>query len=283
MCFVVGSGVLDLFLRHEYMVEQNKSLKSIGGLSCMLSGFALGLIRHRSIAQRLVVVFALYILALVFLGYSSRSFAVVLVLYAVAKHASINSSRTAIALALILVLSPTLLALPLVLRGEQTQGLIPLFQRPTYFVVEALRSGYSDMLDNFLLSAFQITQMTRFAQDIDAGYLLTAVNPMPGAFTDFYSFNTGLNPYIPYSSMGEWLAFSPLAALVFYSFLGFFFGYIECLAKSTSPLFATIARIPLILYSLLSLQYTTRASLRPIVYLALFMLARLAYFKLKSR
>lgn len=263
---LVGSGPNELFVRYEYMVENNKILKSLGGLGSLLGCYLLGMTKATSHRQKVAVALVVGLTALVFLGYASRSFAICFVLFFVGRYFTQPTKRNAFSLILVSFASPFLLSIPLLMRGAQTQGLLPLASDLSGYVYRAADLGYLELLDNFIFSSFDIAAATSQANDIDTGYILTALNPLPGVFTDFYSYNPGLTDFIPYNVVGEWICYSPVAGMLFFLSIGIVFGVVERYAL-VSPGLVNLARLSLILFIFLSLQYTTRAALRPIFYL----------------
>jgi len=266
LCLIFGSGLSALFIRYEYMVEESKILKSVGGLGCFLGCFMLGCVRAKSSRETVLVWTTLICLELVFLGYSSRSVAVAPVLFAIARHGLRPTAHNSGLLFIAIAASPYFLTLPLALRGAPTQGLIPLFSHPYEYITLASGFGYSELLDNFLLSCFDITAATSLAVDIDVGYILTSLNPMPGFLTDFYSYNIGLHEFIPYNVMGEWMAFSEPLGLLFFLIVGVVFGIIHAATAIDDKLISIVGRLPLFMFVLLSMQYSTRAAMRPVYY-----------------
>ena len=126
---------------------------------------------------------------------------------------------------------------------------------------------YVDSIDNFLLSSFDIIAATIWYGDISIDYLLASISPLPGEYTDFYSFATGLHEFIPYPMMGEWAAFSVLAGFLVYFIVGGLFAAVESRRFSPILILSTAEHLLLYVFMILSLQYTTRASTRMLVLL----------------
>ena len=277
---IAGSGLSDLMIRETYMVEQNKILKSIGGLCCLFSCFFIGLHNEKNLYEKILVNSLFVLILLVFIGYSSRSVAVGMVLFAISKHALYPSKKTTLLLMLVFLFAPIVLSLPLLMRGMPVQGLIAFFENFSEYIVLSAKSGYASVLDNFLLSSFDIISASSTTSEVTWAYILTSINPLPGNWTDFYEYNIGLHPFVPYAMMGEWMALSRFAGCLFFFIIGLIFGLAHVVSISSGPFMALFSKAPLLMFALLSLQYSTRASLRPIYYF-LFILAVYVFLKVK--
>jgi hypothetical protein len=280
--FTLGSGVEDLFERNGYMVEQVKLLKILGNPACLVCALLLGAQAGKSAMARVACLAMFATIFIVLLGYSTRGCVVALLLFAFGYNL-VNPSKWSKAwLALAALSAPFCMQIPLYMRALPMQGLLPL--------ADELQSGriwanleIDTVLNDFLFDNFKITALTAILGDIDIGYVITGLNPLPGFMTDWYALPKGIAAGIPYTSIGEMISFSMWFALGFYFFMGVLFAYVTNRANRGDLVYLLVGVPVLFLYTVLSLQYTTRSSVRVLYYFAAALLVRWVFLKLARR
>jgi hypothetical protein len=272
--YVSGNGVSDLFERANYFSESNKTLKIAGTALVIVSTPILGAVfggnKRKRVRLLAGAVFVLYVLA--FVGYSTRILTLALILFSLGWAIVAGSRLSKLILAAMIVLSPYLVSLPLLLRSNQRQGLVPFF--------EAIGGGgvlfgdlqVWDYLNNLFFVSFPIAEATARVTTISMDYLLISINPLPGGIAGWYDLPShGLNLATPYSMPGELLNFGLFLALPFYFFIGVIFARFEKMLRKKCSFYLYFAFMcVLYLFSIASTQYTLRSSLRYIYYLSLF-------------
>jgi hypothetical protein len=212
----------------------------------------------------------------VYAAYSSRMSAVAVALFAFGACLSRPGKTSAIIMAVSLAVLPIALYVPLYMREMSYQGLVPMAHE--LFGGNLMRNfEMRVVLANSITAGFMVSALTATTANIDLPYMLTSLNPMPGALTDWAEFTHDLNPSTPYSVLGEWLNFGLPSSILFHGLLGALFAYFGFKARAGDKLYLTVGTGILFLTTLMMLQYNTRMSTRFIYYFVVIVLARFGY------
>lgn len=261
--FVLGNGVEGFWLRSEYMIESFQGLKIFGGLVLIVAPLLIGA-KEKSIGF-LVSILLVFVICMIQLAYSSRMSALTPLSYVAG--CLLVGSRDAIKLKLTTAtaLSLLLTGAALELRGMRQQGLAIVFD---YLFSIRFFENFNVMivLNNLLFSSFAITSLTAVTAAINDSYMMTSYNPLPGFMTNWYSLDRGINESTPFSMMGEHISYSLFFGAFIYSFLGVIYTVVAVKARDGDVVHSLLGFAMLNIATLTMLQYTTRTSIRIVLY-----------------
>ncbi len=167
---------------------------------------------------------------------------------------------------------PVLLPIPLVLRNQVQQGLIPFASElKTGTVLLAHGSMTRTVLGNLLLS-FPLTTFVGYGRPLGTSVLLTSVSPMPGRLTDWYKLEPTLFASFstPYNATGMLMNYGLLVSGGFYMTVGFYLSHADWRIRrsfSGGQAFKALLLFGLSsMFLLTALMYPLRAACRPIYY-----------------
>jgi hypothetical protein len=263
----------DLLARNEYLIGDAGSPAGATATVGMAGVVACGLLLNleRGTRRVPVVLVALGYLALYF-SLGSRQVALVPVLLAVGFYVAHPNRSSRIGLGVGLLTSIYLLPFPIFLRSVGANGLFP------YLAALPDAPRPLDVLagsaDNLLIS-FPLTGTTAFkVPQIPFSELLVELDPRPGSSTGWYDIADSLriNPYTPYSALGTIGNHGWTVVVVFWLVTGAFLGYLHLRSTTLTALGSrgialVLVALPL-LFTLFSLQYNLRSSVRFLVYAA---------------
>jgi hypothetical protein len=265
-----GTALLD---RNEYLIGDDGSLAGATATVGMAGVVACGLLlaAERGGRRVLPALVALAYFAM-FFALGSRQMALCPLLLAVGYHVAGPSRSSRIGLGAGLLTAVYLLPFPLFLRSVGANGLFPYLQAlPDAPAPLDVLTGSAD---NLLIS-FPLTGTTAFkVPQIPFSELLVELDPRPGSSTGWYDIVTSLriNPDTPYSALGTLGNHGWTVVVVFWLITGAFLGYLHLRAQTLTALGSrgvalVLVALPLV-FTLFSLQYNLRSSVRFLVYAA---------------
>jgi hypothetical protein len=274
LVFIFGNGFDEMFHRREYMVESNAIAKILGTMLTLAASFMLGLNFQKLGVFRSCSLILLIVL--IELSFSSRMSGVSMMLFGSGVVIYGNSFKYKFLFFSSVFIAIVFIHVSLFMRGESEQGLVPLLIAIGGTGVRGVWSDFSisTVLNNLLLVNFAITSLTVTDANISLSYVVTALNPMPGFMTDWYSLDAGINKYTPYSSMGELLNFSFLFSVVFYFLLGMCYAYVDVKSRKDFVFYGMIGWALMNISALDMLQYSTRSSMRFFYYFIILLIVR---------
>jgi hypothetical protein len=265
-----GTELLD---RNEYLIGEDGSFPGAAATVGMAGVVACGLLLHAERGGRRVLP-ALVAVAYfaMFFALGSRQMALCPILLAVGYHVAEPSRSSRVGLGAGLLTSIYLLPLPIFLRGVGANGLFPYLQA----LPDAPRplDVIEGSADNLLIS-FPLAGTTAFkVPEIPFSALVTELDPRPGSSTGWYDIaqSMRINPDTPYSALGTLGNHGWVVVVVFWVAAGAFLGYLHLRAQTLTALGSrgialVLVALPLV-FTLFSLQYNLRSSVRFLVYAA---------------
>ncbi len=263
----------ELLERNEYLIGDDGSLAGATATVGMAGVVACGLLLQAERGGRRVLP-ALVALAYfaMFFSLGSRQMALCPLLLAVGFHVARPSRGSRIGLGAGLLAGVYLLPFPIFLRGVGANGLFPYLQAlPDAPAPLDVLTGSAD---NLLIS-FPLTGTTAFkVPRIPFSELLVELDPRPGSSTGWYDIASSLrlNPDTPYSALGTLGNHGWTVVVAFWLVVGAFLAYLHLRAQTLEALGSrgialVLVALPLV-FTLFSLQYNLRSSVRFLVYAA---------------
>ena len=281
---VVGSsdGIHTLLHRPDYIDGRtdNAPLFGLGHALALaavtISGYVYS--TARSWITRIASIGVTLLYAIVFFSLASRSIAIAPLAFAFGLYAAAPGSRgSRFTMVIALVLSVTLLALPLYLRTSADHGLFPYLQTLAGHDPNAAPVRWDTPVLN-VMSTFGLSGDVAFSEpSIPLSHIWPSVNPLPGSLAGWYEIQPShrLDVFTPYSAVGELGNYGfPILALYF-TMAGAVLAFLETRARdllSGGYQLSGLGVIALcLLFPVFSLQYQLRADTR-ILYWALLLL-----------
>ena len=171
------------------------------------------------------------------------------------------------------------------IRYSSSHGLIPYLSIPFTDPWVILEYTFFNIYYTLVFGVFA-TYKTLILNTPNYDYLFTSLNPSPGFLTDWYSIYKDLriNPYAPFTSIGEIFSY-PFFAFLFYFFLGLFFAYAEKMIQYLllNGKFLTGFTLFLLVCAFIpySFEYNLRSATRYIYYALIFIILNKTISKLK--
>jgi hypothetical protein len=209
----------------------------------------------------------------IFFSLASRSIAVVPIAFAFGVYAAKPASRGSnLTMVVALVLSVSLLALPIYLRQSSDHGFFPYLHTLAGDDPNAEPLTWNALVFN-VMSTFGLSGDVAFLEpSIPLNHLQPSVSPLPGSVTGWYQIQPShrLDPYSPYSTIGELGNYGIPILAVYYAFAGAILALLDSRARELvahrQPLHG-LALIALgLLFPILSLQYQLRSDTRILYY-----------------
>ena len=282
---IIGVGA-QLLARNQYLTSvEGTSFVSIavevGVGAVAVCGYLYGL-EHGARRAFALVIAAAYLM--VFFAMGSRQLTMVPLGFAVGLFATQTGRKGRVWTVLVgLVAMFLLLPIPLYLRGQQFHGLLAHLS-----YMQSFSYGSVDWIGtlNNVLIAFPIAGKTAFeVSRLPLGYLWIELNPLPGTMAGWYQITSSmlLNPWTPYSAIGELGNYGLLAVFLVGLGIGAVLAYLDgrvgaYLCQGRSLVSAAIVGCVL-LFSVTILQYSLRTSLRIMVYILIADLAMRLVFR----
>jgi len=285
LLYFVGSGPIDVLYRETYFADAFHVPKLLGTAMLIPSAAILGYFfasQKGQLKTQALIIFV--IVELLFLSLSTRLFALAPILFALGGVLAINSRQTQIRLAVAVLIAPFLLMIPIKLRSDHLQGLLPLISKT--FTGDLFDEGFTliDSMHNLFFFSFPLLDYTINYSQISLDYILVSLNPMPGVWTDWYSMIDGVNESTPYAGVGELINFSFTLAIAIYFVLGLYITSLETLCIKKKEKFLLVASyLFFLLFTVTSMQYTFRSASRYMYYLLAIQLMIYVYRKFKRR
>ena len=271
----IGVGPENLLYRTTYQTSP-VAWARIGGEALIPVGVGLSGYVALGFESRLVkagAILAAIGYLLVTFAMATRFMAVVPVMFALGAFCAQPGSRTAQILFYggILV-SPLLVPVPLVMRNQGEQGLIPFFSvlgtgAELFTHQHILRSAIGQALLSFPLTTFVAER-----HPLSMSVLWTCLSPMPGRMTNFYEIypTLMLNSFTPYNTIGMLMNYGPLIGGSFYMAVGFYLSHVDWKIRRDLRRGYVLRSLVLFGFSafflLTTTEYVLRSSCRPIYY-----------------
>lgn len=195
------------------------------------------------------------------------------------------ASRAAISIAILYLISRSLLgqsvkfrekillssyifsiySLALIIRGQESFGLKHIFE--TINSKDLFTLSSLEMVHENIVSPIGILGLTNQIAKTSYSYLLTAINPMPGRWTNWYEISPALriNSFIPYSGYGELSTLGPLGFVLIFAGIFWVIRFSINITKLDNQLTGILTIAVILIFSaflFLMLQYNLRSSLR---------------------
>jgi hypothetical protein len=273
VALVLAGGDLGLYVERTQYLEgaSGSTVATFGGLLAVPAVALVALLTaqsrggYRIAGVALIVFYSCY-----FLSTGSRRFALVPVLVALGFYAVSRRKRALIYLASAGIFGLLLTGLPIFLRALPSHGFLPYLDALPRFI--ATPTGWEAVANNVLVS-FPIAGATAFSEPhIPIALLGTQLSPLPGQWTDWYVHEPylRLNPFTPYSAIGELGNYGWVTLILVSAGLGGLLGYLDGrvgrLLSSGQELVALAIVALCGLFAVNGLQYDLRSAFRLIVY-----------------
>lgn len=288
VAYIVLYGVSDLFFRTEYIPVQsniaNNFLLSLTNVSNLIGFFALGWLSTKLYGFQKLTTWSTFVFSLlIYFGDGSRTLGLGVLLFFTGRIFDKRTVSTFTQFLFSIPIAILLSNLVVFFRSGSKHGLLGNISQLSHFDFFNIANFFQS---NVAASSFTITGFSGvIANRIPLNYFLIEINPFPGSLTGWYDIAHTLrfNYYTPYTSIGELYNYSPFLLFLFFTLLGFFTSNLVIFLSSDVYLIKNLQNqfnVGLVLlFSLVSLQYNLRSSMR-ILYLA-FMLN--LYFTLRER
>ena len=269
--YVIGVGPQNMWLRHEYLLHDNRVLTFLGEMFSKGAGIALGV----AAAQRVMtgcrssafVVFCVLMVLMAAKG--TRGFALLPFLFSLGMTiAAPSNRRVRAALVLSLVAGPFLTLVPLAEREMPEQGLATLHRLPDQIGELDWRTEIPTLVNNVFISV-PITHCSAqpLANNPD-DYVRMALDPTPGMWTDWYVDQLRINVATPFNAIGDLLRAGLATAALYYFVLGLYFCRIELRLRSAEPTPGVLVLVAIAFaFTIMSLQYPLRSVTRLVYYM----------------
>ena len=277
--YIIGAGPENVLYRTVYLTGAGTVAKIAGGT---LTPLAVGLCGYIALGFRSKLVVLGAVLAalgffVVTFALATRLMALVPALFALGAFCAQPRSRIARFLFYGgMAVTPLLVPIPLALRNQAEQGLIPF--------ISVLRAGMSllrhqntlGLVLSQVLMSFPLTTFVGQRAALGTSVLWTSVNPLPGRLTNWYqlaptlivSFST------PYNTLGMLMNYGALIGGGFYVAVGFYFSHVDWKIRRYLSRGRVAGSLVLFgfsaLFLLLTTEYALRAPCRLIYYSAAF-------------
>lgn len=219
----------ELFIRDSYAVDYNRLGLMLLEYSLLFLIF-LGAVLFKE-KKGLSRVIALFV-TLLCIGFGSRMATIYLLVYFfVIFILYLNRRKKIFYIVLGLPIILFFFGYNLSLRFSENHGLGPYLYLPFSSSSEILKNTFFNVYYTLVFGVFA-TFKTLVRYPLNYDYLITSLNPSPGFLTDWYIIYKDLriNPYAPFSGIGEIFSY-PNIAFFFYFFVGMFFAYSERLIQ----------------------------------------------------
>ena len=275
----------EIFLRESYTTDYNKFGVMIMEYSLLFLIFLGGVLYKQRIILSLLIAFFVTILCL---GFGSRMATIFLLVYLFVIYILYLEKPHKFIFRIIWI--PFIILFfgyNLSLRFSELHGLGPYLSLPFTDPYAIIENTFFNIYYTLVFGVFA-TYKTLIEYIPNYQYLTTSLNPSPGFLTDWYSIykNLRINPYAPFTTIGEIFSY-PFIAFLFYFFIGVFFAYSEKVIHSLlsnrkfltgfTLFLLTIAFIPY------SFEYNLRSATRYIYYALIFSILLRLLSKIKFK
>jgi hypothetical protein len=276
IAYILLYGVSDLIFRSEYIPIQsnivNNFLLSLVNIVNLIGFFALGWVSTKLHGfQNLTAWSAFTFSLLVYFGDGSRAVGLGVLLFFAGRIIDKRKVLRIIIFIFSVPISVLLSNLIVFFRSGSKHGLVGHISQLNQFDFSNIANFFQS---NLASSSFAITGFSGvIANKIPFNYFFIEINPLPGGLTGWYEIASTMrfNYYTPYTSIGALYNYSPLLLLLFFVLLGVFTSNLVLFQPSDiysiNNLRYQVNVGSVLLFSLLSIQYNLRSSLR-ILYLA---------------
>ncbi len=293
---VEGVGAQNLWYRHVYLVFKIKIIKKIAGMLTLMSVPMLGLVsadvRLGRGVRRMGTMFFLIDWAL-YAALSTRLFALVPVLYMFGRFlADPENPRTMRGIIVAGLLAPLLVVYPMFARVSPNQGLAAIPENLLNMAGLGNRStsvlsadNYHMVLNTMFIAVPQTESTFESGANDNWAYLRTAVNPLPGLYTDYEETEVDVGPHTPPTAIGALLRCGVWISVLYYAVVGYIFANLEAnLRGGHGPGLVRLAQVGMaFLFVILSIQYPLRNTTRPVYYILFVEIGLFIYENLKLR
>jgi hypothetical protein len=267
---VIGTGATNLWYRQEYLVHENQVLQILGGGLFLPSVFALGVIMgQRSSVLRFLAVAIFGVIEILSAALSTRSFALLPIIFCVGcLLAQPKNRKFRAALAIILLLTPLLMMVPLATRSMTEQGFSTFPQILEIASQIDLRDQLQAVLNNVLFSVPLTIHSAMPIAENAFDYVLVNIDPTPGVWSGWYNKELRINEFIPFSAIGDLLRAGTWIAILYYSVVGVYFARIDARIRSVGRIGPGSLLLIAMTFGFIvfSLQYSLRTATRLIYY-----------------
>lgn len=266
----------DFFFRWAYNPENNVLLTIIMEYSQLFLIFLGGILyKDKKIFSLIIAAFVVTLCT----GFGSRMATIYLIVYIFTIF--ILYIRKEDKKRFVFTLAPLVLIffgynLSLRFNGDDGHGLIPYLLLPFNKPEIIIENTFFNIYYTLIFGVFgTFKTLSKYPEGYN--YLLTSFNPLPGGMTDWYLIYKKLriNPYAPFTAIGEIFSF-PYIAAVFYFFLGFYFSHSEkkifYYLNGKKFIGAFILFLLTCAFIPYSFEYNLRSSVRFIYYSIIFMI-----------
>lgn len=171
-----------------------------------------------------------------------------------------------------LLVTPALVPIPLVLRDQGKQGLIPFISALSTGTALFKHRGLLRMVLGQALVSFPLTTFIAQRHPLGMSVLWTSLNPMPGHLTNWYQIIPQLmvNPWTPYNTIGMLMNYGAPIGGGFYLAVGFYLGHMDWKIRKNLRHGQVLRALLLFgfsaLFLLLTMEYPLRSACRLIYY-----------------
>lgn len=275
----------EIFLRESYTTDYNKFGVMIMEYSLLFLIFFGGVLYKQRILLSLLIVFFVTILCL---GFGSRMATIFLLVYLFVIYIlHVEKPQKFIFRTVWIPFIIVFFGYNISLRYSELHGLGPYLSLPFTDPYAIIENTFFNIYYTLVFGVFA-TYKTLVEYTPNYQYLSTSLNPSPGFLTDWYSIYKDLriNPYAPFTTIGEIFSY-PFIAFLFYFFIGVFFAYSEKVIHSllSNRKFLTGFTLFLLTTAFIpySFEYNLRSATRYIYYALIFSILLRALSKIKFK
>lgn len=275
----------EIFLRESYTTDYNKFGVMIMEYSLLFLIFFGGVLYKQKILLSLLIVFFVTILCL---GFGSRMATIFLLVYLFVIYIlHVEKPQKFIFRTVWIPFIILFFGYNISLRYSELHGLGPYLSLPFTDPYAIIENTFFNIYYTLVFGVFA-TYKTLVEYTPNYQYLSTSLNPSPGFLTDWYSIYKDLriNPYAPFTTIGEIFSY-PFIAFLFYFFIGVFFAYSEKVIHSllSNRKFLTGFTLFLLTTAFIpySFEYNLRSATRYIYYALIFSILLRALSKIKFK
>ena len=271
MLYVEGRGPSTLLSADYYLQYTGPQWAAKIGFALIPVGALVAcVLARRSGATRLVGIAMVSIYILVLVAAATRALALVPLAWVAGGWLNSKSPKRR-SLVIAAALTLVLVNVPVVLRSEPMQGLIPFWHviiaTPGYVLVP----NWGRTINNLLFSV----PLANFVETTPVGLhaIFVSVDPLPGGSAGWSQISESLrvNLFTPFSAIGEVFSESPLLGFIYFSVTGFLISYCWRSRPAQSGWAASVRSIVVlgvtVLFGAQSFEYNTRSVSRLIYYM----------------
>jgi len=267
---VIGTGPRNLWYRQEYLIQENQIAQISGGGLFLPSALALGVITGQQASRVRFLALAIFaVIEALAAALSTRNFALLPIIFCGGcLLAQPRNLKFRAALAIILLLTPFFMMVPLATRSMTEQGFSTFPQILEIASQIDLRDQLQVVLNNVLFSVPLTIQSAMPIAENAGNYVLVNIDPTPGVWSGWYAKELRINDFMPFNAIGDLLRAGTWVAILYYAIVGAYFARIDARLKSAGRIGPGLLLLVAMSFGFIvfSLQYSLRTATRLVYY-----------------